>query len=212
MVATAILELAAGPSVRGNLLPPETKKIEAVLIRRPEDEPRQFYGRLPDMSEAEKSQIELKEAVARRLSSRRWKAAIQGLKEHIPTLELSLRKWEEATTEYEGAWNQLKQRAISEDIPPGQVEHNVRRALQRMPETDKEDWLPSFRKPATSNNKTAEFANMLLQKPANRQLLKMFYQKLNQLDAAYEKLEETLGTPQLDNALVRGHCQYCPVP
>lgn len=210
-VSRTILELAASPPIRGNLLPVEPK-IEPVLIRRLEDEPRQVYARLPGMSEAEEAQIELKEAVEQRLALRRQKAAIQGLKEHIPVLENGIRKWEEAATEYKEAWDQLKQRAISDGVPPEQTELSVRRALQQMPEPDREDWLPSFREPAITNDKVGEFANILLHKPANRRLLKMFFQKLNQLDAAYENLEETLGTPQLDNALVRGHCQYCPVP
>jgi hypothetical protein len=210
-VARTILELTASPLLRGNLLPVETK-IEPMLIRRPEDEPRQFYGHLPNMSEAEESQIELKEAVARRLSSLRWKAAIQGLKEHIPVLEVDIRKWEEAASEYRDSWDQLKQRAISEGVPSEQIEQSARRALQQMPETDREDWLPSFREPAATNDKIEGFTRVLLQKPSNRRLLKMFSQRLNELDTAYEKLEETLGTPQLDNALVRGHCQYCPVP
>ena len=210
-VGRTILELAASPLLRGNLLPMETE-IEPALIHRPEDESRQLYARLPGMSEAEESQIQLKEAVERRLTSRRRKAAIQGLKEHIPALEVGIRKWEEAAAEYKEAWDQLRQRAISEGIPSEQIELSVRRALQQIPETDREDWLPSFREPVATNDKIEEFTRVLLQKPANRRLLKMFSQRLKELDAAYEKLEETLGTPQLDNALVRGHCQYCPVP
>lgn len=210
-VARTILELAASPLVRGSLLPVETK-IESALAHRPEEESRQLYARLPGMSEAEESQIELKEAVARRLALRRWKAAIQGLKEHIPVLENVIRKWEEAAAEYKEAWDQLKQRVTSDGVSPEQIEPSVNRALQQMPETDREDWLPTFRQPAATNDRAGEFANILLQKPANRRLLKMFSQKLNKLDTAYEKLEETLGTPQLDNALVKGHCEYCPVP
>jgi hypothetical protein len=163
-------------------------------------------------TEAEKAERELCQAVELRLAQRRLDAAFHGLLEHVPGLEAQIAKWEEAAVGYKEVWSQLQQHATSLGVPPGLIEPSVRLALERIPALGEEESLPRFRGQGAVTNKTEHFAKILLQTPATRQCLKVFWQNLSRLDATYRELEEILSPPGLDSALVTGHCKYCPVP
>lgn len=207
-----ILEVTASPSLRGSLLPPEAK-VEAILVDR-------LSARLgpswrisqSEISPEAEWQAELKEAVERRLSQRRARAALWGIKEHVANLETMIYAWEEAAAGYEKGWKQLWQ-AIGKNVPEDLIEKGVKLALQRVASLSDEDSLPRFTGGKRDVSDGPEhFCNIMLQEPGSKRALQIFRQNLTQLERAYERLEDLLSPPQLDQALVAGRCKYCPVP
>lgn len=210
IVATALLQLTASPLLRGSLLPGESDIKEALHPLNPKLPVLAKFLKswpLPEMGkgEAEEADLELWKAVERRLARRRLKAACEGLMEHIPGLEYQIAKWKEVATGYKEAWEQLEEQATSKGIPPDQVEASIKQAVEQLPAFPGEETLPRPKRARGG------LADILLQRPDSRRLLQVFSQKLGELNAAYEQLEEMLGPPRLDIALVKGHCQYCPV-
>lgn len=106
---------------------------------------------------------------------------------------------------------QLEEQAIGSGVSPDQVEVSVNRAIEGLPAFTGEETLPRPKKTKPTDS-VGQFADILLQRPDSRRLLQVFSQKLGELNAVYQELEEMLGPPRLDNALVAGHCRYCPVP
>ena len=210
-VATILLELTASPSLRGSLIPGDPDVESALDAKLPWqfESPEFLLGGEPPETVAEK---DLKQRVKWRLGLHKGKAAFQGLREHIPMLEAEIGRWKQVAASYEESWNQLQEQAAGNNVSPDSIEASVKLALERISAFDQEDGIPHFRKPVAATDRVEEFANILLQRPANKRLLKIFSQKLNELNAAYDKLEETLSAPRLDNDLVTGHCRYCPVP
>jgi hypothetical protein len=223
-MATVLLQLTASPLLRDSLLPrktdiknalyplnPKLPALAKFLKRRAEG---QVDWPLPVMGkeEAEEADLELWRAVEQRLAQRRLNAAFEGLLEHISGLRGKIAKWEEVEAGYKESWGQLQQHAASLNVPPDLIEPSVRLALKRIPALGEGEGLPWFREQKVTTSGQEHFTNILLQRPASRRLLQVFSQKLGELNAAYDELEEMLSPPSLDNALVTGHCKYCPVP
>ena len=215
--ATVFLELTASPSLRGSLLPNEPNIKARLAARVPVEFARRggeptIYPRPPHMTPAEKAEFELRQRVHLRLAQRKWEAAIEGLKEHIPFLQGKIEEWGEAAVSYKESWGQLKEQAVSVGMPPDLVEPSVELALKEISALDEEESLPRFRGERTATNDPGYFANILLQRPATRRSLQIFWQNRKQLNIICGELEEMLSPPQLEKALVTAHCRYCPVP
>lgn len=210
-VAKVLLELTASPSLRDSLSPGDPD-IDSALASRLPAEFALKYALPPETPGGEAVDTELKQRVELRLGQRRGKAAFEGLKEHIPALEAAIRNWRQAAIDYQEGWDQLKAPAASYGVPPDVAECGLKLALQRIPTFTQEDVLPRFREPGPAPEAPERFARLWLQNTSHRRLLQGFSQRLEQLNAAYDKIEEILGPPRLDNALVAGHCQYCPIP
>lgn len=215
-VATALLQLTASPLLRGSLLPREPNIKQALYPLNPKlPALAKFLKTWPltvmGKEEAEKTDLELWQAVEWRLARRRLNAAFEGLLEHISGLKEQIAKWEEVAAGYNEIWKQLEKQATSNGVPPDLVEASVKRAVEGLATFTGEEILlrPKRTKPAAGVD---QFADILLQRPDSRRLLQVFSQKLGEINAVYQELEEMLGPPQLDNALVVGHCRYCPVP
>lgn len=203
-IARVLLELTASPSLTDSLLPskPDIKKALAERL------PLEFFSPLYRKD----AELDLTGRVALRLAQRRGEAAIEGLKEHMPTLEDKIKEWQQSAMGYEKSWDQLEQQAISIGIPSDLIEPSIKLALERVPALGEEESLPRFREQGVVINGPEHFANILLQRPAARRPLQVFWQNLNELEAVCNGLEEMLSPPQLEKSLVIGHCQYCPVP
>jgi hypothetical protein len=214
-VATGLLQLTASPLLRGSLLPREPNIEDALYPRNPKLPGLAKFLKtwlLPVMGkEKEKADLELYRAVEQRLAQRRLDAAFEGLLEHISGLKDQIAKWKEIAAGYKETWEQLEEQAIGSGVSPDQVEVSINRAIEGLPAFTGEETLPRPKKTKPTDS-VGQFADILLQRPDSRRLLQVFSQKLGELNAVYQELEEMLGPPRLDNALVVGHCRYCPVP
>lgn len=212
-----LLELTASPSLRDNLLPSEidikarlAARVPVEFARRggkPTMEPRPSH-----MTPAEEAEFELRQRVELRLAQRKRDAAIEGLKEHVPSLQGKIEEWERVAVNYRKSWSQMEENAINVDVPPDLVEPSVKLALKEIPTLGEEESLPRFRGERTTPSDPGYFANILVQRPATKRSLRVFLQSLNELEAICNDLEEMLGPPRLDRALVEGYCRHCPVP
>lgn len=215
-VATALLQLTASPLLRGSLLPGEPDIKQALYPLNPKLPALARFLKtwpLPVMGkgEAKEADLELWRAVEQRLARSRLNAAFEGLLEHISGLWEQIAKWKEIAGSYKEAWEQLEKQAISNGVPPDLVEASVKRAIEELATFAEEERIlrPKRTKPAAGVDR---FADILLLRPDSRRLLQVFSQKLDELNAAYEGLEEMLSPPGLDHALVAGYCKHCPVP
>lgn len=215
--ARILLELTMSPSIRDSFLPVEPN-IDVELVARVSSEFRTLYpgvfSSMPWTEEArmEKAQINLKERVDWRLAQRRGKAAIEGLRGHVPAFEDQLQKWTEIATGYKERWTELKEQALTVGVPINLIEDSVRLALEELSHWQRDEGLPWDRKSGTAIDTPEYFKSVLLERPATREPLNRFEVKLKEIETVYGKLEEMLGYPQLEKALVTGHCQFCPVP
>lgn len=212
--AVVIIELTASPSLRESLLPTEPDIQSRLMARRPIE----FAERggkttviLAPMDTTLEPESEFKNRVEWRLAQRRYEAAIEGLKEHIPALEDKLKVWQQSAATYKKSWNQLRQKAIGIGIPDDQIEPSVKLALKQPPAWGEEEDLSYLRRAATITNGLENFATILLQRPATKRPMQVFWQSRNALEAICEELEVMLSPPQLKKDLVTRRCQYCPV-
>lgn len=207
--AFALLELIASPKLRGSLLPSEPDIMPA-LTSRLALEFRTQYIRLPNMTEAEEAELELRERIQLRLATRRAEAAITSLQEHILGLRDEIGKWQEMAVKYKENWECLKKQAMGNDVPAELIEPSVKLALQAT--GVEEENLPYLGKQEAPTDRLESYKTILLQRPATRLPLEAFSENLTRLNAIWKKLEEMVSSPQLEKALLNGHCRYCPVP
>lgn len=207
--ALALLELTASPKLRGSLFPSEPDIMSAVASRLA-SEFRTQYVRLPDLTEAEETQLELRERVQLRLATRRAEAAITSLQEHIPGLRDKIGKWQEMAAKYRENWECLKEEAIGKDIPGELFEPAVKLALETIG-VEVEN-LPYSGEQEAPTDRLESYKTILLQGLTTRQAVVALSENLTELNIIWKKLEEMVSSPQLDKALLNGHCRYCPVP
>ncbi len=155
---------------------------------------------------------DLSDAVELRLARRRANAAFEGLKAHVEEYQQSLQGWKGALNAYRNGWGELSKQASTVGIASSSVEQTVRTALEHLPEADEEESLPRYRGGVERDIQPEKHYHKLLHQPDAKRALIVFRQSRKDLEQAYNNLEAILSSPKLDNALVIGHCQYCPVP
>lgn len=207
--AVVIVELTASPSLRDSLLPSEPDVESRLMAQRPTEFVPQYN--VATMGKSLPTESEFKSRVELRLAQRRYEAAIRGLKEHIPVLEDKVKEWQQSAMTYKESWDQLRQKAISIDIPDDQIEPSVKLALKRPPAWGEEEDLSYLRRAATITNGPDNLATILLRRPATKRPMQVFWQARNALEAICKELEVMLSPPQLMKDLVTNRCQYCPV-
>lgn len=209
--AVVFVRLTASPSLRGSLLPAD-RDIESALPGELTEELSGEKAILWGMEETEEGRkTDLENRVERRLAERRARAAFDGLKEHIPALEDKIKEWQQSAATYKETWDQLRGQAIGIGISDEQIEPSVKLALKRLPAWGEEEDLSYLKGVAATTNDPEHFANILLQRPATKRPMQLFWQSHNDLEAVCRQLEEMLSRPQLKKALVTSRCQYCPV-
>lgn len=216
--AEILLDVAAGPLVRKGLLPPVGKTSGALdrLASHFKEDRRISYlrsrGTDPEAYSGIAITTDLSDAVELRMAKRRAKAAFEGLRAHVEEYQQALGNWKQTAGTYRKNWENLKEQGTMGGIPEDSFEQIVAVALEHLPEADEEDSLPRYRGGVERDVQTEQHYHKLLHQPDAKRALKVFRQSRKDLEEAYSHLEAILSSPKLDNALVIGHCQYCPVP
>jgi len=136
--------------------------------------------------------------------------AINGLKQHIPSIQAKINRWQQLSQEYQNIWNKLKAAMKEEKIqvPDDWLSDSVREALELLPSWDDNKQYGHFPKKATSPE---HYSPTLLNRSKTRLCLQNLRKLLQDMDKLYRELESQLTFPQLDTSLALGHCDYCSI-
>ncbi|MFC2068098.1 hypothetical protein ACFLTP_03695 [Chloroflexota bacterium] len=215
--AEILLDITAGPGVQNSILPPSGKISEVLdaLMRHFKEARMVSYllskGKDPSVYSGLKDIAKLSDAVELRLARCRARAAFEGLKAHIEEYQLSFQKWNEALNVYRKGWDELKKEASTAGVKSGSFEQTVKAALENLPKDDEEECLPR-NQGRTDKDTPEQDYHKILYRPEAKLVLIALQQRKDNIMKAYDHLEDLLCSPRIDNALVNGHCEYCPIP
>jgi len=142
---------------------------------------------------------------------------IIALNEHIPELWPLVNQWENNAEEYNLAKIEIvpliKKYAVELTQNKKSIEIGIGRSILLVsaedPDSEDESLVPnnSYKKD------TQEYiAQKIIENRQTKQQLKKFRPALVELNDKYEKIVTMLSRSELNKILIRGHCQYCPVP
>jgi len=134
--------------------------------------------------------------------------AINGLKQHIPSIQAKIDRWQQLSQEYQSIWNRLKAAMKKIQVPDDWLSDSVKIALELLPSWDDNKQYGRLPKEASSPE---YYSQILLNRSEAKMHLQNLHKLLQDMDKLYMELENQLTFPQLDTSLALGHCDYCSI-